>query len=123
MTSQFRDDLGAALVAGGGAGLVLIAEHFALHRFQPKFEGTARPVAYVIGTGTLLLAFWGWALARKQAQAALMLTVIVVLGGSGDLAAYLWRWWWDRYDLAHWGHPPAEREEATGGPTPIYRAR
>lgn len=100
-----RTDLSTAGVAGLIAALALALEHAALWRYQDVMTGYRRPVAYILGTGTLLIAFWGWALARRQVPAAVALTVIVALGGAGDVAAYGVRWVQEQADRAAYGPP------------------
>jgi hypothetical protein len=105
-----RADLGAALLAACFAGETLALLHFVLWKYQRHLAGERRIVAYVIGVGVLLLAFWGWALARRQIGAALVLTGIVAAGGLGDALAYTvrhgeGRYWAARYPVL----PPRPR--------------
>jgi hypothetical protein len=113
---MLTDDSRAATVAGLIAALALIGEHFSLWRFKPYMDGNRRPVAYIIGTSTLLLCFWGWALARRDLKAAWALTVIVALGGAGDLGAYAWRAYWDAADMARYGTSSPRQEGDGVGP-------
>jgi hypothetical protein len=99
-----RADLVTALVAALVAGETIAVLHFVLWKWQRHLAGERRVVAYSIGVGVLLAAFWGWALARRQPGAALVLTGIAAAGGLGDTLAYLSRleearYWAARYPV------------------------
>lgn len=98
-----RDDVKAALDSGLLAGLALALEHYALWPYQEKLmSGYRRPVAYVVGTGTLLLAFWRWAYQRRRLESAVALSLLVGLAGAANLACYAWRAHEDGRDLVRW---------------------
>ena len=103
MNNDDAADLLTALDCGAWAGLLLAVEHFALWSHQRHMTGYKRPVAYVLGTSTLLLGFWRWALLRHHTPAALALTLLVGVAGGADLLCYAWRAWQDRADARAYG--------------------
>lgn len=96
-------DVLAALDTGLLTGLALAVEHGALWRYSRHLDGPRRPVAYVIGTATILAGFWRWALWRNRPGPALALTLVVGLAGTADLACYAYRALSDRQDRADLG--------------------
>lgn len=85
---MFDADLRAAVRWGLGAAATLAAEHVLTWPLHRHWAGFRRPVPYLLGTATLLGAFWGWACERGQQRAAGALSVITALGGAATVGAY-----------------------------------
>jgi len=103
MNNEDAADLLTALDCGAWARLLLAVEHFALWRYQQHMSGHRRPGAYVLGTATLLLGVWRWALLRGRVPAAVAVTLLVGVAGVADLLCYAGRAWQDRADAHRYG--------------------
>jgi hypothetical protein len=88
-----KGDIHSAVRWGAAGGALLVAEHLGLWPLQEHLGGFARPVPYLLGVGTLGLAFTGWAHERGQGRAWTGAAIITGLGGLvtlGTYAAHAW---------------------------------